>query len=62
MKKAPVVFLQYLTALSIVEGIAKYGDGGYENLDVRLKWPNDICELLLFFISLVAEEGGGWRE
>ena len=40
--KAPVVFLQYLAALAIVEGIKTY-DKGYGNVPVRLKWPNDIC-------------------
>ena len=40
--QAPVVFLQYLAALAIVEGIKTY-DVGYERIPVRLKWPNDIC-------------------
>lgn len=40
---APVVFLQYLAALAIVEGIKTY-DTGYQNLPIKLKWPNDICE------------------
>jgi biotin--protein ligase len=39
---APIVFIQYLAALAIVEGIQTY-DTGYEKLGVRLKWPNDIC-------------------
>ncbi|KAK4694483.1 biotin---protein ligase, partial [Lecanoromycetidae sp. Uapishka_2] len=38
---APVVFLQYLAALAIVEGIKTY-DVGYQNLPIKLKWPNDI--------------------
>lgn len=38
---APVVFLQYLAALAIIEGIQSY-DGGYGRLPIRLKWPNDI--------------------
>ncbi|KAL8748253.1 MAG: hypothetical protein Q9184_007464, partial [Pyrenodesmia sp. 2 TL-2023] len=41
MPQAPVVFLQYLAALAIVEGIKTY-DRGYEHMPVRLKWPNDI--------------------
>ncbi|KAL8898918.1 MAG: hypothetical protein Q9207_006459 [Kuettlingeria erythrocarpa] len=41
MPQAPVVFLQYLAALAIVEGIKTY-DRGYERMPVRLKWPNDI--------------------
>lgn len=40
---APVVFLQYLAALAIVEGIKNY-DVGCQNLPIKLKWPNDICE------------------
>ncbi|KAL8692881.1 MAG: hypothetical protein Q9218_002174 [Villophora microphyllina] len=39
--RAPVVFLQYLAALAIVEGIKTY-DHGYQRVPVRLKWPNDI--------------------
>jgi len=42
--RAPVVFIQYLAALAIVSGIQNY-DVGYENLPVRLKWPNDIYAL-----------------
>ncbi|KAL7273035.1 biotin holocarboxylase synthetase [Rhizina undulata] len=39
--QAPVVFVQYLVALAIVEGIKTYGQG-YREMPVRLKWPNDI--------------------
>ncbi|KAE8453663.1 hypothetical protein EG329_009174 [Mollisiaceae sp. DMI_Dod_QoI] len=39
--KAPVVFIQYLAAIAIVEGIQSY-DRGYQNTPVKLKWPNDI--------------------
>ncbi|KAL9094733.1 MAG: hypothetical protein Q9165_003003 [Trypethelium subeluteriae] len=41
---APVVFVQYLAALAIVQGITTY-DHGYANVPVRLKWPNDIYAL-----------------
>ncbi|KAL8663370.1 MAG: hypothetical protein Q9202_003889 [Teloschistes flavicans] len=41
MAQAPVVFLQYLAALAVVEGIKTYGHG-YQRVPVRLKWPNDI--------------------
>ncbi|KAL8702090.1 MAG: hypothetical protein Q9224_000174 [Gallowayella concinna] len=41
MAQAPVVFLQYLVALAIVEGVQTY-DHGYQRMPVRLKWPNDI--------------------
>ena len=44
MSTAPVVFLQYLAALAIVEGVKTY-DTGYQDIPVRLKWPNDICML-----------------
>ena len=47
MQKAPVVFLQYLAALAIVEGIHSYDyetPTAYKKLPVKLKWPNDICE------------------
>lgn len=40
---APVVFIQYLAAISIVEGIHSY-DRGYQDVPVKLKWPNDICK------------------
>ncbi|KAI9828177.1 MAG: biotin holocarboxylase synthetase [Phylliscum demangeonii] len=41
MGRAPVVFLQYLAAMAIVEGIQSY-DLGYRDVPLRLKWPNDI--------------------
>lgn len=41
---APVVFIQYLAAIAIVEGIKSYAKG-YQNLPVKLKWPNDIYAL-----------------
>ena len=40
---APVIFLQYLAALAIVEAVKSY-DVGFTNIPVKLKWPNDICE------------------
>ena len=40
---APIVFLQYLAALAVVEGVKTY-DIGYKNMPVKLKWPNDICK------------------
>lgn len=43
MGRAPIVFIQYLTAMAIVEGIKSY-DYGYKDLPIKLKWPNDICE------------------
>jgi biotin--protein ligase len=38
---APVVFIQYLAALAIVQGIKGYAPG-YDKIPVKLKWPNDI--------------------
>jgi biotin--protein ligase len=42
MGSAPLVFIQYLAALAVVKGIKSYAKG-YENLPVKLKWPNDVC-------------------
>lgn len=41
MNTAPVVFVQYLAAMAIVEGIQSY-DRGYGETPIKLKWPNDI--------------------
>ncbi|EFR05115.1 biotin-protein ligase [Nannizzia gypsea CBS 118893] len=41
---SPVVFIQYLVAMAIVQGVKSYGKG-YETLPVKLKWPNDIYAL-----------------
>lgn len=40
-QNAPVIFIQYLAALAIVQGIKGYAPG-YEKIPVKLKWPNDI--------------------
>ena len=37
----PIVFIQYLAAIAIIEAIKSY-DSGYEDVPVKLKWPNDI--------------------
>jgi biotin-(acetyl-CoA carboxylase) ligase len=47
---APVVFVQYLMAIAIVEGIQSY-DQGYQDLPVKLKWPNDICKRRVVCLS-----------
>ncbi|KAI9823379.1 MAG: hypothetical protein M1819_001352 [Sarea resinae] len=39
--QAPVVLVQYIAAIAIVEAIKSY-DKGYEEMPVRLKWPNDV--------------------
>ena len=49
---APVVFLQYLAALAIVEGVKTY-DTGYKDMPIKLKWPNDICESLRLSLANV---------
>nr|RBQ91679.1 hypothetical protein FVER53263_02363 [Fusarium verticillioides] len=40
----PVVFIQYITAIAMVEAVQSY-DRGYENIPIKLKWPNDIYAL-----------------
>ncbi|KAF2464713.1 class II aaRS and biotin synthetase [Lindgomyces ingoldianus] len=40
-QSAPVIFIQYLAALAIVRGINSYAPG-YDQLPIKLKWPNDI--------------------
>lgn len=40
-QSAPVIFVQYIAALAVAQGIKSYGPG-YENVSVKLKWPNDI--------------------
>ncbi|KAL5606528.1 hypothetical protein BROUX41_002931 [Berkeleyomyces rouxiae] len=40
----PIIFVQYLAAISIVEAIQSYSTG-YSNVPVKLKWPNDIYAL-----------------
>jgi biotin--protein ligase len=46
---APVVFIQYLMAIAIVEGIHSY-EKGYQDVPVKLKWPNDICKFFEFML------------
>jgi biotin--protein ligase len=38
----PVGFGQYLAAIAVVEGIKTYAEE-YADVEVRIKWPNDIC-------------------
>jgi len=40
----PIVFIQYLAAVAIVQAIKTY-DAGYDSVPVKLKWPNDIYAL-----------------
>ncbi|PKS10986.1 hypothetical protein jhhlp_002745, partial [Lomentospora prolificans] len=37
----PIVFIQYLAAIAVVEAVRSY-DRGYNNLDLKVKWPNDV--------------------
>ncbi|KAK4665763.1 biotin holocarboxylase synthetase [Podospora pseudopauciseta] len=37
----PIVFIQYLAAIAIVEAIKTY-DVGYEDFPAKVKWPNDV--------------------
>ncbi|QGA17112.1 hypothetical protein EYB26_004782 [Talaromyces marneffei] len=41
MQSAPIVFIQYLAAMAVVKGIKTY-DKGYEQLPIKMKWPNDV--------------------
>lgn len=38
----PVVFIQYLAAIAIVEAVQTYDGTAYSDLPVKLKWPNDV--------------------
>ncbi|KAG4302160.1 hypothetical protein PCK1_001432 [Pneumocystis canis] len=41
-EQSSVIFIQYLVSLAVVEAIKTY-DIYYDELDIRIKWPNDIC-------------------
>lgn len=43
-QQAPIVFIQYLAAMAVVEAVRTY-DKGYQNVEIRLKWPNDVYAL-----------------
>lgn len=48
VKHAPVVFVQYLAALAVVEAVKS--TPGYEELPIGIKWPNDVyCAKPEFF-------------
>jgi len=40
LSSAPVIFIQYLLSLAVVEAVRT--KKGYEDIPLRLKWPNDI--------------------
>jgi len=43
MRQAHPLFVQYIASMAIVEAVKAYGEG-YDDVPVRLKWPNDICK------------------
>ncbi|KAF7503141.1 hypothetical protein GJ744_004283 [Endocarpon pusillum] len=45
MQQAPVVFVQYLAALAIIEGVKSCDKDLYKDIPIKLKWPNDIYAL-----------------
>ena len=47
-----MIFIQYLAGIATVEAIHSYGDG-YDKLGIKLKWPNDICEIFLLLLLLL---------
>ena len=57
MQSAPVVFVQYLAAMAIVNGIKAYDGKLYNDMPVKLKWPNDIFAL----DPVKAKDNGGDR-
>ncbi|EHY59008.1 Biotin-protein ligase [Exophiala dermatitidis] len=57
MQSAPVVFVQYLAAMAIVQGIKSYDGTRYQAMPIKLKWPNDIFAL----DPTKAKENGGDR-
>ena len=57
MRTAPVVFVQYLAAMAIINGIKSYDGKLYRDMPVKLKWPNDIFAL----DPVKAKENGGDR-
>jgi biotin--protein ligase len=48
LSRAPVVFVQYLAAMAVVQGVKTYdgpGKSRYADVPIKLKWPNDIYAL-----------------
>lgn len=41
MSTAPLVFVQYLSSMAYIHALLEY-DTGYDELPVKIKWPNDI--------------------
>jgi len=59
MSHAPIVFVQYLAAMAIVNGIKSYDGYLYKDMPIKLKWPNDIYAL---DPEKVEKNGGGRKE
>lgn len=47
---SPIVFIQYISSMALIEAIWKYGDG-YSEIPLGIKWPNDIYIMLPKFIG-----------
>ena len=64
--RAPIVFVQYLAAMAVVEAVKSYDVGTksvYEDVPVRLKWPNDVYALAPQHVGQTTDENAeGWRE
>ncbi|RMZ86116.1 hypothetical protein DV737_g19, partial [Chaetothyriales sp. CBS 132003] len=58
MRTAPVVFVQYLAAMAVVNGVKSYDGDRYNAMPVKLKWPNDIYAL----DPVKARDNGGDRK
>ncbi|ODV85612.1 hypothetical protein CANARDRAFT_28374 [[Candida] arabinofermentans NRRL YB-2248] len=39
--QSPIVFIQYLASMAFVEAVSQYGLG-YDDIPIRIKWPNDV--------------------
>ncbi|GMM33250.1 biotin--[acetyl-CoA-carboxylase] ligase [Saccharomycopsis crataegensis] len=53
---SPVIFAQYLTSMAMVDAILGYGEG-YDEMPVRLKWPNDIYVMKPSFLAKYGNKG-----
>ncbi|KAF6015795.1 hypothetical protein HII12_000587 [Brettanomyces bruxellensis] len=49
-QRTPIVFIQYLCSMALIEAIWHYGDG-YSEIPVRIKWPNDVYIMLPKFVE-----------
>jgi biotin--protein ligase len=38
----PIVFIQYLAAIAIVEAVKSYDGARYADMPLKIKWPNDV--------------------